>query len=147
MSKWKRTRQLPINISSILSPKSGCFLKKLKYKLPKRLCCIFCKNLQRNRLQESESHRPINLTYILGKFMKTITQLRIRQLGKDHTLRSHPGSYCQRWSCLQTSEIFMETTEYVYKDILDDTIANLVFNKLLVTISEEQTSVKGSYRK
>lgn len=41
----------------------------------------------------------------------------------------------------------METTEYVYKDILDDTIANLVFNKLPVTISEEQTSVKGSYRK
>lgn len=41
----------------------------------------------------------------------------------------------------------METTEYVYKDILDDTIANLVFNKLLVTVSEEQTCVKGSYRK
>lgn len=36
----------------------------------------------------------------------------------------------------------METTEYVYKDILDDT-TNILFNKLLVNISEEQTSVKG----
>lgn len=36
----------------------------------------------------------------------------------------------------------METTEYVYKDILDDT-TNILFNKLLVNISEEETSVKG----